>query len=146
MSELNAIMKGKDNRKHTSGKKEDVAEGEEGGNDDSSAEKSDYDYLLGMNLWSLTFEKVEEIKKQLAAKTEELKEMQKTTIEQFWDADLNALSATLDELDAQDEADAAAARDYTEGRKRKTAGMRGRAPAPAAPVRKKTFAKEEGKM
>jgi DNA topoisomerase-2 len=147
MSELNAIMKGKDLRKDSSSTKEDAAEEvqEEADGGNVSAEKSDYDYLLGMNLWSLTFEKVEEIRKQLKAKEEELKVMQKTTIEQFWDNDLVAFSAKLDELDAQDEADAAAARDATETRRKKV-GARTRAPAPAAPARKRTMNKEDDKM
>merc|ERR1719206_1082708 len=103
MSELNAIMKGKDNRKQSGGAKDDGADElqDEDNGGDGSAEKSDYDYLLNMNLWSLTYEKVEEIRKQLKAKEEELKVMQQRTIEQFWDNDLVALSAKLDELDAQ---------------------------------------------
>merc|ERR1719321_165197 len=98
MSELKAIMKGKDKRKQAGEKKDDDYEdnGEEASGE-VTAEKSDYDYLLGMNLWSLTFEKVEQIKKEL--KEKEHREMKKKTVEQFWDADLDALSAKLDELD-----------------------------------------------
>merc|ERR1712096_173849 len=104
MSEIDAIMKGKDNRKDNSKKKKKDDEEEDDAEDEGGdASKSDYDYLLGMNLWSLTFEKVEEIKKDLRAKEEELKELRKKTIEQFWDADLDALSAQLDELDLQDD-------------------------------------------
>jgi DNA topoisomerase-2 len=131
MSELNAIMKGKDNRRHKGDKKEEEAE-EDAGNEEAEADKSDYDYLLGMNLWSLTFEKVEEIKKQLKAKEEELKLMQKKTIETFWDEDLQALSVTLDELDAAEEADAAAAQVYAEGRRKKVGARAPKAPIVAA--------------
>lgn len=148
MSELNAIMKGKDNRKHEKKKKDDddEAEGqEEGATEEAAAEKTDYDYLLGMNLWSLTYEKVDEIKKQLRTKEEELKELKKKSVEQFWDEDLNALSATLDELDLQDEKDAEAARGATEERRRKVAGSRGRAPAPKVVV-KRTVERDERKM
>jgi DNA topoisomerase-2 len=135
MSEINAIMKGKDNRRHKGDKKEEEDAQEDAGNEEAAAEKSDYDYLLGMNLWSLTFEKVEEIKKQLKAKEEELKVMEKKKIEQFWDEDLQALSLMLDELDAQEEADEAAAKEYTEGRRKKVGS---RAPkAPPAPTRKR---------
>jgi DNA topoisomerase-2 len=136
MSELNAIMKGKDNRRHKGDKKEDDAQ-EDAGNEEAEAEKSDYDYLLGMNLWSLTYEKVEEIKKQLRAKEEELKIMQKKTIETFWDEDLVALSAALDEMDAQEEAEAAAAQEYAEGRRKKVGGRAPKAPVVAAKKRPK---------
>merc|ERR1719321_2025093 len=120
MSELKAIMKGKDKRKQAGEKKDDDYEdnGEEASGE-VTAEKSDYDYLLGMNLWSLTFEKVEEIRKQLKIKEEELKVMQKKAIETFWDEDLVALQEKLDELDALDEKDAAAAQEAAEGRRRK---------------------------
>jgi DNA topoisomerase-2 len=136
MSELNAIMKGKDNRRFPGAKEKDT-DGVEGdaGNEASAEdtpEKTDYDYLLGMNLWSLTYEKVEEIKKQLEVKTQELDVMRKTTIETMWDRDLEALSAILDDLDAQDVQDEAAAASFAEGRKRKV-GARGRGPPPPTP-------------
>jgi len=138
MSELNAIMKGKDKRVPDKKKKEnEEEEGEEAGGEES-AEKSDYDYLLGMNLWSLTQEKVDELKKQLRAKEEELGLLKKKAIEQFWDEDLTALSAMLDELDLQDDKDAEAGREAAEGRRRKDAGKRG--PAPAGNVVKKRAA------
>jgi DNA topoisomerase-2 len=136
MSELNAIMKGKDNRKHKGDKKDDDAQ-EDAGNEEAEADKSDYDYLLGMALWSLTFEKVEEIKKQLRAKEEELKIMQKKTIETFWDEDLVALSAALDEMDAQEEAEAAAAQEYADGRRKKMGGRAPKVPIVAAKKRPK---------
>jgi len=146
MSELNAIMKGKDNRKHDKKKKDEDEEAqEEGAAEEASAEKTDYDYLLGMNLWSLTQEKVDEIKKQLKIKEDELKELKKKTIEQFWDGDLDALSAMLDELDLQDEKDMEAAKEAAEGRRRKVGHLRGRAPAPAV-VTKRKVERAESKM
>merc|ERR1719388_661004 len=63
-----------------------------------TAEKSDYDYLLGMPMWNLTFEKVEELKKQLEEKKQELTILIKTSIESMWDSDLQALSAVLDDI------------------------------------------------
>merc|ERR1719199_1154614 len=99
-------MKGKDKRKVDKKKKEDEEEGEaeEGGEVDAT--KSDFDYLLGMNLWSLTYEKVEEIKKQLRAKEQELDELQRTLIEELWDRDLAALSTALDEAEEQERIEA----------------------------------------
>jgi len=145
MSELNAIMKGKDKR-HVEKKKKDgeEEEGEEGAGEES-ADKSDYDYLLGMNLWSLTQEKVDELKKQLRAKEEELALLKKKSIEQFWDEDLTALSACLDDLDLQDDKDAEAGREATEGRRRKDAGKRGSAPAGFV-VKKRVADRGENKL
>merc|ERR1719253_282791 len=98
-----------------------------------------------MNLWSLTQEKVDELKKQLRAKEEELGLLKKKSIEQFWDEDLTALSAMLDELDLQDDKDAEAARGAAEDRRRKVAGSRGRAPAPAV-VKKRKATRDENKL
>jgi len=96
MSELDAILEGRD-----------VDDEPDSGNAD--AEKSDYDYLLNMNLWSLTLEKVEEIKKLRDQKIEELQVLIKTTIETMWDRDLEALLKGLDEIDQQDAEEAEAA-------------------------------------
>lgn len=100
---------------------------------DADAEKTDYDYLLGMNLWSLTFEKVEEIKQQHEIKRQELEVLRKTTIEQMWDRDLEEIKNALDEIDRLEEEEAEAAANAMEGRKKKDAGRKA-----AEPVRKKT--------
>merc|ERR1719247_3727771 len=129
MSELDAILEGETS---------DAAAGRAAAEDDSQgaedaqggdAEKSDFDYLLGMNLWSLTFEKVEEINKLFQAKTEELEVVRKTSVEQMWDRDLEALSKTLEEIDAADAEEAEAVAEIAESR-RKKAGSKG-APKPA---------------
>merc|ERR1719515_391025 len=86
-------------------------------------EKTDYDYLLGMPLWSLTFEKVEEIKKQLEAKSKELDIVKKTSIEKMWDRDLEALGNVLDEMDALEKEEAANASRIAENRRKKAASM-----------------------
>jgi len=87
----------------------------------------------------LTFEKVEEIKKQLQVKKQELDELSRTTIEFMWDRDLQAVSVALDEVDVIEAEDAAAAAGATEGRRQKEAkkGMkrsRIQTAAPSAPV------------
>lgn len=69
MSELDAMV---DSKKNAPKDEKSTVE-QDLNNEEPDAEKSDYDYLLGMNLWSLTFEKVEEIKKQLEVKEQELK-------------------------------------------------------------------------
>jgi len=118
MSELDAILQGKGAAEETTG-----AGG--GDADEAAAEKSDYDYLLGMPLWSLTFEKVEELKKLRDLKIQELEELQGTPIEVLWERDLAALLACLDELEAAELEDDKAAAAATEGRKRKDAARRG---------------------
>lgn len=117
MSELDAIMKGK-----TALEEADAAETKE----KDTPDKTEYDYLLNMNLWSLTYEKVEEIKKQLETKKEELDILKATTIETMWDRDLEALSSSLDDLDRQEDEELIAAATATEGRKLQTAKGKGR--------------------
>jgi len=117
MSELDAIMKDK-----TELEEGDAAEGKE----KDTPDKTEYDYLLNMNLWSLTYEKVEEIKKQLEIKKEELNTLKATTIETMWDRDLEALVAALDELDRQEDEELIAAAAATEGRKLSASAGRGK--------------------
>jgi len=73
--------------------------------------KAGFDYLLGMPIWSLTLERVEELKKQLKDKTSELSDLQNTTPEALWERDLDAVSVELDRLDEEEE-------DKKKGRKR----------------------------
>jgi len=125
MSEMNAIMNGK-------------AVDDENDTSTPNDEKTDYDYLLGMNLWSLTFEEVEKIKKLLDLKKKELDELIKTSLQQFWDRDLAALSVALDETDAAEAKDADAAARAAEGRQQKK-GARGAKPAPRPQPHPSTF-------
>jgi len=140
MSELDAMVESKKNApKEEKPAAEEDADGEEG----ADAEKSDYDYLLGMNLWSLTFEKVEEIKKQLEVKEQELRVLKATSIETMWDRDLVALSKGLDDLEALEAEEAEAADEAVAGRRKKVgsrdaaAGAKRKA-APKAAGRKRS--------
>ncbi len=54
-----------------------------------------YDYLLSMNIASLTHEKLEELKKQIEEGKEELKKTKETTIQDMWLADLRELQKCL---------------------------------------------------
>jgi len=138
MSKLNAIMHGKGGKRSKSASGDsngDLALDEANGDgpaagSEKDVEKTEYDYLLGMNLWSLTYEKVEEILKLRDLKKQELDELIATSIESMWDRDLAALSVVLDETDKQEEADEMSASNAVEGRKRKR-GARS-APAPNA--------------
>jgi len=89
-----------------------------------SESRTGYDYLLGMPLWNLTMEKVEELKRQSKDKTFELESLKKMTIEDLWERDLDAVLAELDAIDAEDKALAAEEANLK-------AGKRGRAKAKA---------------
>lgn len=55
----------------------------------------DYDYLLGMQLWSLTMERVEKLMKEKKEKEEELNKLMKKTPKDLWRADLCTLQEQL---------------------------------------------------
>lgn len=60
-----------------------------------------YEYLLGMKIWSLTYEKAEELREQLRKRTEELKELEATSPSQLWLKDLEEIELALDERDIE---------------------------------------------
>ncbi|KIM84751.1 hypothetical protein PILCRDRAFT_780689 [Piloderma croceum F 1598] len=66
-----------------SGETEDVVEEEDQGSD------SDYDYLLGMAIWSLTKEKIEKLRQQAAEKEAELLALLERTPNEVWNEDLD---------------------------------------------------------
>eukprot|EP00747_Dinoflagellata_sp_TGD_P131240 gnl/TRDRNA2_/TRDRNA2_174938_c5_seq12.p1 gnl/TRDRNA2_/TRDRNA2_174938_c5~~gnl/TRDRNA2_/TRDRNA2_174938_c5_seq12.p1 ORF type:complete len:1368 (-),score=440.69 gnl/TRDRNA2_/TRDRNA2_174938_c5_seq12:62-4108(-) len=65
--------------------------------------KTGYNYLLGMPLWSLTYERVEQLKKEMKDKTAELTTLQGTSIEDLWEKDLQAVMEELDIMDEEAE-------------------------------------------
>lgn len=54
-------------------------------------DNGNYNYLLGMNLWSLTYEKVEELKKQEEDKKEQLEILKNKKVEDIWKDELEEL-------------------------------------------------------
>ncbi|KAI0757603.1 type II DNA topoisomerase [Daedaleopsis nitida] len=76
------------------GETEDVVEEDE---EDESAGAgtglTDYDYLLGMAIWSLTKEKIEKLKQQAKEKESELLTLLALTPNQIWQSDLDAFLA-----------------------------------------------------
>jgi len=83
---------------------EEEAAGEaEGG---ASASARGYDYLLSMPLWSLTRERVEQLRGECTAKEAELQTLLATSPRQLWAADLDAFEAGLAEWEAALEAPA----------------------------------------
>lgn len=69
------------------GEDEEDEENEPTSEDDKS---SDYDYLLSMQLWSLTLERVNKLKKQLEEKEDELRRMKSVHPADLWERDLDA--------------------------------------------------------
>lgn len=76
------------------GEFEAVVENDEDENDDAetTAGANDFDYLLGMAIWSLTQERVDKLNAQIADKEAELYELCSKTPKDLWNADLDALS------------------------------------------------------
>merc|ERR1719410_1423714 len=63
-----------------------------------------------MDLWTLTFERVESLKQELEAKARKLEALEASSVEQLWEHDLKSLSDLLDKLDNQEAAQEAAVR------------------------------------
>ncbi|USP81432.1 type II DNA topoisomerase [Curvularia clavata] len=84
------------------GEDEDVQEDE---SDENEVEVSanDYDYLLGMAIWSLTQERVEKLMKQIAEKQAEIDTLIRLSPKDIWNVDLDAF---MDEWNLQQEEDA----------------------------------------
>lgn len=93
-----------------------IKEGSDDKEDDGTGKKSDYDYLLNMNFWQLTMEKVEELEKACAQKEKEIAILMKTTIHEIWTRDLDAF---LKALSVQEETDEAEMRDQIRGTRAK---------------------------
>ncbi|CDO71762.1 hypothetical protein BN946_scf184920.g46 [Trametes cinnabarina] len=70
------------------GEIEDAAEDEDSGEEEGNL--SDYDYLLGMAIWSLTKEKIEKLLSQAKEKETELLTLLELTPIQIWRTDLDA--------------------------------------------------------
>jgi len=58
-----------------------------------------YEYLLGMKIWNLTFEKVEQLRKKVKDKEAEVVELEATSPSRIWENDLDAIEEVLGERD-----------------------------------------------
>ena len=58
-----------------------------------------YEYLLGMKIWSLTYEKAAKLRQELADKIQTVTELEATPPTAIWEKDLNAIEEALDERD-----------------------------------------------
>mmetsp|Transcript_105203 Transcript_105203/g.241120 ORF Transcript_105203/g.241120 Transcript_105203/m.241120 type:complete len:1428 (+) Transcript_105203:26-4309(+) len=114
-------------------KDEDVTQPATQGDEEAPEKKSGYDYLLGMPLWNLTYEKVEELRKQAAQKAAELKQLQLTPIQELWDRDLDAVLEALQKQEETDTIEDAAVTKKGKAGSGSPKGKRGGAKAKAAP-------------
>jgi len=60
-----------------------------------------FDYLLCMKIWSLTSEKVKQLKAKLAKKSTELEELMGKTPQNLWEHDLEKFLATWETFEAK---------------------------------------------
>ena len=68
--------------------------------DSSNAELAKgYEYLLGMKIWSLTFEKAEKLRLELAEKSRAVSQLEATPPSALWETDLDAIEEALDDRD-----------------------------------------------
>ena len=63
----------------------------------------EYDYLLGMALWTLTMEEVEKLKEEKRKLLQELETLKATSVFQLWERDLEALQNAIEEVWRQEE-------------------------------------------
>lgn len=84
---------------------------------DQTAPRTGFEYLLIMQIASLTKERKEELERMLREKAKELEILKKTTIAQLWEGDLGRLEAAIDEIFAKLEAEEASG---AKGKKRKS--------------------------
>lgn len=102
-------------------KENDTDDSEEGEQDLSMAKLvKGYDYLLGMKIWSLTFEKAEALCAERDVKKAELEALEATSPKQIWLNDLGAIEVALDEREAAIEA---AAKEEKEAREKSKQGQ-----------------------
>jgi DNA topoisomerase-2 len=95
------------NQNKVNEEEENIAE-EENSNKNENKLKipaKEYDYLLSMNLWSLTFEKVEELNNQKKKKQNELDSLNNCPEKQLWINDLDNFLIALDEYEKEEEED-----------------------------------------
>ncbi|EKG10299.1 DNA topoisomerase II eukaryotic-type [Macrophomina phaseolina MS6] len=78
------------------GEEEEFLEDEEESDNEPGA--NDYDYLLGMAIWSLTQERVEKLLKQIGDKEEEIDILLKKSPKDLWNEDLEAFIEEYDNV------------------------------------------------
>jgi len=100
MTKVKSTKKGAKSPEEESKEEEGNEENEE--NDQELAAK-EFNYLLSMPIWSLTYEKVEELKKQVEEAERQLIVLKGTKIEKMWEEDLDNFVEVLKEVEEQQE-------------------------------------------
>lgn len=101
---------------------EEEEEEDDDGASTASDDGPDYNYLLGMQLWSLTKEKKDALLKQKEEKAKELADLRRKTPNMLWKDDLDAFAAELERVELQeiqDEASIPGSQASSKGGKRK---------------------------
>ncbi|RAL60331.1 hypothetical protein DID88_000107 [Monilinia fructigena] len=84
------------------GETDDVVENDEEVAADEDAGARDYDYLLGLPIWSLTQERVEKLNKQMYDKKDEIDTLDRLSEKDLWCEDLDAFVAEWEDQLKQD--------------------------------------------
>ena len=72
---------------------------------EADIEAKEYNYLLSLPIWSLTYEKVEELKKEYTKKSLELDALLNTTIQDMYEKDLQEFLTLYTEFEEKEEAE-----------------------------------------
>ena len=78
---------------------DEISEELEGDNESDADLAKGYDYLLGMKIWSLTFEKAEKLWQDLEEKRRLVEDLEVTSPHETWEKDLDSLEKYLDGRD-----------------------------------------------
>lgn len=136
--ELFDTKKDKDKDKESSSSSESEESLEESASDAELARG--YEYLLGMKIWNLTFEKVEQLRQQLRDKEAAVIELEATPPSKIWENDLDAIEEALNERDEEFEMNA---EDERKAQKKNTARRVKKAAKTKEEAKKKKKKKDE---
>merc|ERR1712241_568798 len=100
--------------------------------DDADSDK-DFDYLMGMPMWSLTQERKDELCKKRDERQKELKKLQATSKEEMWLHDLDEFVAKLDEVEAKENQETKDNQEPQQKGFKKVAGKKGMVKAETQP-------------
>ena len=113
-------------------------EDEDGAGDSSDEEDAedstgpDYNYLLGMSLWSLTKEKTDELLRSRDKKKDELELLKSKTPKDLWNSDLDDFMEELVRVETKEREDASVSHVIASKKKSKTGGRSAKTAASAA--------------
>ncbi len=143
MSEFTKIKSTKIEKQNALPQQEDEEAKEEINEDDEVGVASkEYNYLLSLPLWSLTFEKVEQLKREYERKAGELEVLKGTKIEDMYETDIDELLKVLGDVEDKENKDDAKTRKKQHSKesllKMAKTGGDGKAKKKKAPAKKKS--------